>query len=218
MHCGDMARAADALRIEALGAPSPLDNVARTLAELHALALPEDVLPALGIPFLARYHAAAMCDSAQCVIGAWRAERLVGFCQVSFRPARVGPVLRANPSAWLPIVRLALSDPLLLWRGARLAAARPAEVAAWPEIAFIAVHPEAQGVGIGKALARAATAEAGRRGCERAFTKTANAVARRLYEAEFAAQVVAALVAARRTYWYVAWNTRPAVGDPHVAS
>jgi len=215
MRCDDAARTADALRIEPV-AQAP-DAVARAIAELHALALPDDVLPALGIPFLACYHTAVLRDATQFLIGAWRAERLVGFCQLSFSSARVGPMLKPNPSAWLPILRLAVAKPLVLWRGTQLARIRPPAVATWPEVTFIAVHPAAQGAGVGTALVRAANAEADRRGCRRAFTKTSNPAARRLYEVGFAAQVMATVTAARQTYWYLAWGTSPAGdGTPHV--
>jgi ribosomal protein S18 acetylase RimI-like enzyme len=207
MRCDDGPLAVDALRVEPLRAQTLGDAVAQDIAELHARALPDDVLPALGVPFLVRYHTAVLHDSAQCLIGAWRGGRLVGFCQVSFSAARVGPVLRTGPSAWLPISRLAVTRPLVLWRGLRLARSRPSAVTGWPEVAFIAVHPVAQGAGIGKAMVRAANVEATRRGCARAFTKTSNASARHLYEGEFAAQVVATFSAARHTYWYLAWNT-----------
>ncbi|HEY6356577.1 MAG TPA: hypothetical protein VIY30_19000, partial [Burkholderiaceae bacterium] len=95
---------------------------AAELAQLHAQALPDDVLPALGAGFLRCYYTQAMAADSQALIGAQRAGRLLGFCQLSFAPLAAWPLL---PAALLPVLRLALRDPAMLARGVRMAAPRP---------------------------------------------------------------------------------------------
>src|SRR5262249_23007210 len=124
---------------------------ATVLADLHARALAEDVLPALGRGFLIQYHVLALTSASQAVLGALRAGRLVGFCQVSFAPLDAFAVLKARPLALLAVLRLAVRDTGRLVSGWHMAK-RPAALRGVPEIAFIAVHPDWQRQGIGRCL------------------------------------------------------------------
>lgn len=214
MRCGDVPSATAGVVIGPLHV-----RYIEQLAALHALALPDDVLPALGLGFLKRYYEAALQVDSQVVIGAVRGDRLIGFCQLSFAPLSVLSVLKAKPSTVLPILKLALVDVKVLLRGAAMASSPPPAVRGLPEIAFIAVLPDSQRSGIGTRLAKAAGAAAAGRRCQAIATKTSNESARVLYEREFGARVVGSTRAAGRTYWYLCWPTGPIdAADDHVAT
>ncbi len=188
------------------------------IAALHAEALAADILPALGRRFLARYYATVLGADSQTVIGARCSAGLIGFCQLSFSPMSVWAVMKSDPSALLPIAKLALVNTKMLVKGILMTRRRPKEIVGVPEISFIVVRSEHRGRGIGRRLVEVANGMAAGRGWPSVFTKTSNAVARAMYETAFGARVVAGATISRRRYWYLAWKTRPGVNNDHVAS
>jgi GNAT superfamily N-acetyltransferase len=193
-------------------------EVADQIAALHAEALPGDILPALGRGFLARYYATVLGADSQIVIGATCSAGLIGFCQLSFSPMSVRAVMKSDPLALLPIAKLALVHTKMLVDGIAMTLHRPKEVMALPEISFIVVRSGHRGRGIGKRMVQVANGMAASRGCPRVFTKTSNKVARAMYETAFGARVVATATISERSYWYLAWDTRPGANNDHVAS
>lgn len=212
MHCADGPVALVGTQIVRLD-----DRFIEALAALHAAALAGDVLPALGPAFLRQYYAAVLRTDSQVVIGAVRADALLGFCQLALAPLSIGSVLASAPLSALSILRLGLLHPKMLLRGLVMAT-RPEAVRAMPEIAFIAVGARFQRGGIGRALAATATAMAAERGNAEICTKTANEAARALYERRFGARVVATHSVAGRIYWHLAWRTGALEGVHHVAA
>ena len=184
------------------------------IAALHAEALTDDILPALGPRFLTRYYTKALGSTAQTLIGVTDSSGLVGFCQLSLSPMSVGTVLRSDPSMVLPILKLALVDARTLINGISMVLSRPNEVLGIPEIAFIVVRSTYRGRGIGSRMVTAANRVAARNGQSSVMTKTANLAARVMYETKFGARVLATTMISRRQYWYMTWNTcASAIGD-----
>jgi ribosomal protein S18 acetylase RimI-like enzyme len=192
-------------------------SYAEELAELHAKALPDDVLPALGLPFLVRYYAAVLADASQAVFGAVHEGSVTGFCQLSFSPVSMSAVMKSNPRVLLMILKLAWADTAALIRGVVMALHRPHGVAGLPEISFIAVHPGFQRRGIGKRLVDTANELARAKGCSRLFTKTANAAAKVMYETSFGARQLSTVTALGRRYWYLSWDPKVRDGNDDVA-
>lgn len=176
------------------------------IAALHAEALADDVLPALGSRFLRTYYDLVLESPSQTVAGVADGEELIGFCQVSWSPMRTSHVVLRRPSALLDIGLLALSDPRRFLRGAAASRYRPARLEAGPEIAFIAVKPARQGEGVGRTLVAEANRLAARRGHVTLVTKTSNEAAVELYRRQFSARVAESRRIGGITYHFLTWN------------
>jgi ribosomal protein S18 acetylase RimI-like enzyme len=212
MHSDDRAIDHEGLTISALGC-----EFADEIAGLHADSLSGDILPALGRGFLTRYYRQVLETDSQSVIGAVSSARLIGFCQVSFSRLSVWAVMKSDPSILAAILKLALVDTRMLVNGILMTQSHPPEVWGAPEIAFIVVRSEYRGRGIGRRMVEVANDMAAARGRPNIITKTANKVARAMYESAFGARVVATRTISRRTYWYMSWTTMPGASNDDVA-
>lgn len=126
------------------------DSDVASIARLHAIALPDDVLPSLGIQILTEYYRWAVYASDQHLLGLMNGSELVGFCQLSF--ARIQyPSVFSGRFLW-SLIRLAFKRPgvflagILQWWHYKDVTGDTAE------IAFIAIHPARRGAGMGKSL------------------------------------------------------------------
>jgi len=176
-------------------------------AALHAECLPDDVLPALGRPFLVRYYQYVLRSATQCVLGAVCNRELVGFCQVSRTPLSIRDVLRNHPASIIDVFRLALFNPKLFVAGVIMATTRPSSVSSLAEISFIAVRAKSRGLGIATSLVSEANKLAYSVGMRQLMTKTSNEVARKLYEDKFSAEIMTSHVVMGTRYWYLSWQT-----------
>lgn len=134
-----------------------LDDAA-ALAHIHARALPDDLLPRLGLRYLARafFPAALSCDGVE----VWVAEDAAGPAGVLILARRAGVLERALLSSPRRVAALAtalVSRPLLvreLWASARGErwVEGPTNAPPEAEIVLLAVDPRAQSRGLGAAL------------------------------------------------------------------
>jgi len=184
-------------------------NFASQLAEIHASALGDDVLPAMGQQFLEHYYEHVSKLSHQLIIGCFEKQQLCGFCQVSYSPLSILKLMIASPFTILQIIKLMCSKPRLFWRGVRQASQRPVGVAKLqiPEVAFIAFKEEWQGCGLGKQMIEHVSKHSHQLGVAELFTKTSNQVAKHLYIKYFNAKILASEKIDGNTYWYLSWKT-----------
>lgn len=184
-------------------------SFASELAEIHASALKDDVLPAMGKRFLEGYYEYVAKLSHQLIIGCFDKEILCGFCQVSYSPLSMTKLIIASPFSMLHICRLMITKPKLFWRGIRQASQRPRDVAKLqiPEITFIAIKEGWQGQGLGKLMIEHASKSSYQLGIPELFTKTSSSVAKHLYIKHFDAKTLASEKIDGITYWYLSWKT-----------
>jgi GNAT superfamily N-acetyltransferase len=176
------------------------------VAAIHVAALSGDVLPALGASFLWKYYEEITADPSQIIIGMWEADRLVGFCQISFAPIEILRMINKRPKMLWPVLRLAVIHPLMF-----LLAVVAAYRTRWPsatrlpEIAFIAILPEFQRRGYGVALIEAANRVVADRNIGTLFTKTSSPYAKKIYEERFEARSDSYDKLLMKSYWYLSW-------------
>lgn len=173
---------------------------------IHRRALPDDVAPAMGVPFLLRFYRRVLGarDHALLVVSA--DDGVQGFCAIAMAPPPLTGVLRVR-DLWSFAGRVVRSPRLL---ASALVQARHPAVREWErcaEIAFIAVDPHHSGQGLGSGLVGAATAAAAAAGRSAMVTKTSNQRLVEFYCREFDAQVVARFTAGGATYSVLEWPT-----------
>ncbi len=184
-------------------------SLASQLAKLHASALEDDVLPAMGMKFLERYYDYVSKLPHQLIIGCFEERQLCGFCQVSYSPLSIFKLIMVSPMTIFQINKLMLTKPRLFWRGIRQASYRPLNMAKQqiPEISFIAIKEEWQGCGLGKLMIEHVSTHSHKLGITELFTKTSNQVAKQLYLKHFRAKILASEKIDGNTYWYLSWKT-----------
>lgn len=192
------------VEVSAVGA-----HFASQLAEIHASALADDVLPAMGQQFLEHYYEHVSKLPHQLIIGCFEERQLCGFCQVSYSPLSIIKLIITSPFTMLQISRLMFTKPRLFWRGVRQASQRPVDVAKLqiPEITFIAIKEDWQGCGLGKLMIEHVSKHSYQLGTTELLTKTSNQVAKHIYMNHFNAKVLASEKIDGNTYWYLSWKT-----------
>lgn len=178
---------------------------AEKIAVLHQASLADDVLPALGRRFLTKYYRGVLKDESQVVLGALSGERVLGFCQLSFQPISLAEIILSAPAVLGSLFWMGVTRPVLFLRGIFTALNHPKVLSGTPEISFIAVDLAWQGRGIGKQLIVEMGRLARDRECTAIKTKTANLIARSLYEKMFDAKVIATSNFLGKRYWYLWW-------------
>jgi ribosomal protein S18 acetylase RimI-like enzyme len=147
------------------------------LARIHATALPDDFLPALGRDFLESvYYPSALRSRYACTLVALVAGEVAGFATVAHEADRfLSGVIRENlVSVAYYVTRRILIRPRTLLEVLGLARATFTGTtdAVSGEIVFIAVDAAQRGNGLGKALVRAAVAYLSQQQVNRCRTKT----------------------------------------------
>ena len=143
------------------------------MADVHAAALPEDLLPQLGIGGLTRFYGLFLRRNL--AILALDSERVVGFIAVALCfPTTILVAQTLLPS----VVHVLASSPRTGLRFVRRAASAMGSAVRQPEVAFLAVTDRWRGNGIGTLLVCEAAATLQRRGHSELFTRTDRAADR----------------------------------------
>ena len=150
-----------------------------TIVAIHMAALKNDILPAVGADFMNHYYGYIIDDKNQILLGAFFDGSLIGFCQVSFAHIRIFNILKENPHMLLRLTLMFLEHPVLFARG--LHEALFSKNTLFPEIAFIAVHENHRGKGIGEMLIKHASHISKTMGHDYMYTKTSEARVKEMY-------------------------------------
>lgn len=143
------------------------------VARLHRLALPDDILPALGKAALEAYYRAMLGSGRAELIGAEADGRLAGFILASFGAPSIAAALGSSLVRLAPkVAALAVTQPRLLLDAVLSVTSSGRQPAAGSEISYIAVHPHFQRRGVGSALVARLHELLGKRGVSTCRTKT----------------------------------------------
>ncbi|MEP7045276.1 MAG: GNAT family N-acetyltransferase [Ilumatobacteraceae bacterium] len=181
------------------------------VVSIHRGALPRDVAPALGAPFLERFYRRVLSSPDQVLLVVRNGDDVEGFCALAMQPPPLRAALR--PTDLWTFARKVVRSPSLL--ASSIVQARRRTVSDWDgcaEIAFVAVDQRHAGRGHGTDLVRAATAIAAERGKHSVVTKTANPRLAEFYQREFEAAIIAEFAAVGSTYMVLEWRAAPAQG------
>jgi len=166
-------------------------------------ALKNDILPAMGTDFMNRYYNYIINDKNQIVLGAFFGDYLIGFCQISFAKVSVFGIIKANPRMLYRLILMFLEHPVLFARG--VYEALFSKNMSFPEIAFIAVHENYRGKGIGEMLIRHASHISKTMGHDYMYTKTSEDRVKEMYRKKFDASI-SKHNAFFKTYWDISWR------------
>lgn len=163
----------------------------KSVAEVHAAALPNDIFPSLGARFLLDYYSHSLephsKDKAK-LLGAFDGDHLVGFCQIVLIPTSFLKTIKLR--AFPRILILLLIRPWVFLNAIiQLFFAVKLENGI-AELAFIAVDPAYQRCGVGRSLISAAMSQASKNKISWIITKTANKQLSSFYQNKLKAQVV----------------------------
>jgi len=182
----------------------------KSVAEIHALALPNDFLPSLGVNPLEEYYAYSLelgVENKAKLLGAFEGERLVGFCQIAFDSISFTKIIKVNtlPSLFYSTVfrpQVAMNGLIQYFHAVRFNEGGA-------EIAFIAVAPACQRSGIGSMLISVAMEESREKKINWITTKTANKNLSLYYQKELKAQVIKRFSAVGQKYEILKWAVTP---------
>jgi GNAT superfamily N-acetyltransferase len=176
------------------------------VAKIHLLALPDDVLPNLGSELLNKYYEQVANDCSYKLFGAFLACDLSGFCLLSTERAGFGSLFRSKIGLE-QLIKLLFRKPKILCIGILQALAKSNVTADCAEIAFIAVSPEFQGIGIGREMLDHAKEWCNHRNISFLQTKTANQSLRQFYMKRFSAHEIRRYQMLGRCYSELRWPT-----------
>ena len=182
----------------------------KSVAEIHASALPNDFLPSLGVNSLTEYYAYSLdlgVKNKAKLLGAFEGERLVGFCQIAFYSASFTNIIKVNTLLRLFFVTVFRPQVFINGLIQYFQAVRFSEGSA--EIAFIAVAPACQGSGIGSMLISAAMEASREKKINWLITKTANKSLSLYYQKKLKAQVLRSFSAVGQKYDILKWPVTP---------
>lgn len=183
----------------------PLSAIDQVL-KIHIMALPDDVLPNLGPEALLNYYKRVFADESQILLGAIENDQIVGFCQISMQQVN----LLTNVWSFrtlLGLVNLAIRHPQIFYSGVKQFIKSTAVDESTAEISFIAVKPEYQGNGLGRALLDYANQLCVNKKLFSMQTKTANQQLKKFYIREFQAKELYSFDVGRKKYSLLKWST-----------
>jgi len=167
--------------------PTDIPDIVR----VHITAMSDDVLPSLGKSTLARYYNRALLhhsSSEMSMIGAYKDQALIGFCQVSLQPVSFRRIIKFDTFSC--ILYLAVARPGIFLNGIIQSLRMIRLDGDTAEIAFIAVMPDFQSCGIGKKLISEAMKICSGWGVRWILTKTANSRLREYYISKLNAKTI----------------------------
>jgi len=176
---------------------------------IHRSALPGDLLPALGEALLLRHY--QFCTSAQnlsriCLLGAFRADCLVGFAQVNLGRLSM-PHFYGTPFIF-SLIRLLFLRPIVFVNGIIQVFHGQVIDSRSADLAFFAVEPSFQGHGVGRLLLSSLSELAVENGFDYVSTKTANHRLSLFYQRIFGAQVMSSFGGWGVKYYSLRWTAR----------
>lgn len=183
--------------------PSEIGNV----VEIHMSALPNDLLPSLGSKIVTRFYEYSLeCQQREKIklLGAFRKESLVGFCQLAFEPVSFISIIKID--TLLRLFFLAVTRPLVFTNGLIQFSHANYFFEQAAEIAFIAVAKNHQSNGIGSKLILAAMAECREQSRAWVITKTSNRKLINYYIKIFQAQKFKQFRAIGESYQVLKWS------------
>jgi len=178
----------------------------------HRAALPDDVLPTLGIEVLRIYYTQALADGSQYLFGVEVEGKIVGFCLLSVGHVGLLQMFR-DFKVILALLRLAILHPWVLYNALmQTLYGLPLEDGT-AEISFIAVSPEAQGASHGTAMLGHAAQYCCQHGIAYIRTKTANEKLRDYYVRQHGAQELRSFDVFGKHYSVLHWPVAESI-DP----
>lgn len=176
------------------------------VVSIHRSSLPGDLLPALGANLLLRHY--KFCLSVQnhsrvFLLGAFRADCLVGFVQVNLDPLSMSHIFGAAFA--FSLIRLLFVRPIVFVNGLIQVLHRQVIDSRSADLAFFAVAPSLQGHGVGRLLLSSLSALAVDHCFDYLFTKTANHRLALFYQRIFGAEVISSFSGWGVKYYYLRW-------------
>ena len=178
------------------------------VVKIHSMALPDDVLPNLGITLLDRYYKSVVDDKSQLIVGSWHDGHLLGYCLTSKKDITLTKLF-SSVTGLLSLTTLMLSRPGLFYSGLKQAMKTSPLETDEAEIAFIAVSPKHQGNGVGKAMIAYAVQVCREEGIAFLKTKTSNKALRNYYLRNYLAQEIDSYAICGKNYSVLKWSTSP---------
>lgn len=182
------------------------DGFEYKVADIHFEALPEDVLPSLGIKFLRSYYKYILNNESQYVLGVFKNDKLVGFCQLSFSHVKILDFFKIYPLKILHLLKLIMLQPKKILIGLFFLIYRFQSKQTYPEICFIAVKKKFQRTGLGSNIIEKINKISRSKGFKSITTKTSNKIACIFYRDKFNAVIEDKVNIFGLTYWFLKWN------------
>ncbi|MCP4367452.1 MAG: GNAT family N-acetyltransferase [Deltaproteobacteria bacterium] len=181
------------------------------VAQIHAHALPEDLLPNLGAGFLEKgYYYPLLNSPYSLVLVALINNTVIGFLNLTFAPDKHlrWVVKKGVIRLFMGLMHLSCHSPrrILEFLIAVLQQVTVPEKSA--EIAFIAVESTYHGQGIGKRLVEEANRIAKQKDMQYMFTKTlkSNTHVQYMYKKYWSAQIIQEIQIMNKQYVYLRWK------------
>ena len=181
------------------------------VAQIHAYALPDDLLPNLGADFLEKgYYYPLLNSPYSLVLVALVNNSVTGFLNLTFAPDKhmQWVVKKSFIRLFLGVMYLSYHSPrrIIEFLIATLQQVRVPEKSA--EVAFIAVEPIYHGQGIGKKLVEEANHLATQKGMLYMFTKTltSNTHVQDMYKKYRGAHIIKEIQIMNKQYVYLLWK------------
>jgi len=182
----------------------------KAVASLHARALPNDLLPSLGHKFLERYYETMLDCPYALVLVALHKEKLVGFVNIATAPDKLFRwVLKKKIiRTILACINLSIKNPSRLIEAVAAITAGTPQADNSGEVAFIAVEPNYQKLGIGKNMIAESNRIFKNKGLYKVFTKTlsSNRAVMRFYNENWNAEISGQVEIANKEYTYISWR------------
>lgn len=176
------------------------------LVAIHMSALPGDLLPALGPKVLLRHynHCLSAANSPRiCLLGAFQSGHLVGFVQGNFAPLSMSHILGAG--FVFSLIRLLFFRPMVLLNGVIQVLHGQVVDPRSLDVAFFAVAPPFQGLGVGRLLLSSLSELAIDHSLDYLLTKTANQRLMGFYQRLFDAEVLYSFSGCGVKFTFLRW-------------
>lgn len=176
------------------------------IVQIHSRALPDDVLPNLGGELLLEYYKNVFKEKDKNLFGVISTNQVIGFCMVSSTSSGLMDVILSRNGVF-QLIKLIFKKPKIFLLGLMQALKRPAKSQFSAEIAFVAVDPTYQGMGIGSTLLFYANEWCRNNAFLFLRTKTANQFLCDFYLNRFNAKLMRRYTLFGRCYSELKWST-----------
>ncbi len=185
-------------------------NHLHQVASIHAMVLPNDLLPNLGMRFLEKYYNSIVNSPYSEVMIAIDNSKVVGFINLSFAPElHMKWIMKKNIIALaFAIFRLSFFSPNRVLEALSVSNIKPDVPIDSAEISFIAVTPFQQKKGIGRQLVEEAHNILWQKKIQYIFTKTlkSNNYIQKIYKKNWNAEIIQEVQIKEKEYVYLLWQ------------
>lgn len=181
------------------------------VAKIHLKALSDDFLPSLGYSFLSNhYYPFCLNNPYTSVLVALENNQVVGFINVANNPdIYLSQIIKSNllPLS-IALLKLTFFNFQRIREAFELIRSRRTKMEDSGEVAFIAVDPMKQGMGVGLKLVEAGNKYFSQVGLKKVYTKTlsSNKPVINLYKKYYQACIIDRIIIGSKSYVYIAWE------------